>query len=145
MQLKKDETVWMPIGRSDLMCVLKRNSPPPKTLEQFLGNQAAILQRLVDEADEADLREEQSRLVENLPYEVRMILPPEPLTNKTFSVHALMTELLPQADAGHPIREWITSARDAMNSPQTPMEDPETALELATELNLGTYLEALLY
>jgi hypothetical protein len=112
---------------------------PPANLDQFLVMQADLLQRLVEDAEPSDVKAENQRLQDNLPYQVRMTLPGEVLTSR-----AAINQLLnAPVDAGNQLEDWRRAAQEAISQHQNVSLLPENeARERAEELELQSYLES---
>lgn len=137
MKLMPGERAWAPEDKDSLLCVLKQGQPPPTNLFQFLSMQEDLLLRLVEEADEADVELEEQRLSDNLPFEVRMILPGRPLQ----SLDGIRTLLNAQVDAGNSLEDWRRKAAETLANPHK-MASPEESKAMAENLDLAQYLES---
>lgn len=141
MKLNKDERIWL-IGRE--FVILKPQEEPPKTLDEFLLKQEEIIQRLVEDLDEADVQEQERNLRETLPENVRIGLPMTGLLT-TFKGRVKMLNLLRWADAGTAPRDWILSIREMLADLNKEVESEAYAKEYVEELDLAQYLERVLY
>lgn len=148
MKLKNGETVWIPGEEVGMMCVLAKGQNPPVNLASYLSHQVKILERLIREDEEQGLGEmEQAeyQLKNNLPYEVRMMLPPKCLRQPD-GPRRLIEDLIPSlADAGTPQQERLSAARETIQQQMDPMPQDE-ARKYAEELSLAQYVvEQMIY
>lgn len=140
MQLNPGEQGWAPRESSSLICLLAPGQKPPATLDQFMYHQEKMLSRLIAEADEASVIEEERRLRDNLPFEVRMMLPPKPLRYKD-AARKLLLDLSRLADSGTTLSDWRKAAAEAVQDPG-PLADPAEAQEWLEDLDLSQYVES---
>ena len=137
MQLKHDEMAWMPQDQENYLTVLRKGSVQPLSRDQFLNLQVAMLARLVQEADEAEIQEANRRLRDNLPPSFLDSLPNGLFANDQ-TPRALMFN---PAELESPIHEWKQEAADAL---KTQSATPEEAKALAESLTLESFLSRLL-
>ena len=128
MKLNANETLWAPRNQPRYLLVLPRNQRPPRTRQEFLDLHAALLARLVDEAEDRELEEAGTHLENNLEPEVLDWLPDQRFKDpKT----APLLHSLPLVE-GSPLHEWKTEVDAALREPAMPEEEAQREVESLT-------------
>lgn len=136
MQLQNNERLWSPTDQFNLAVALPPQGHPPRDLDQFLSLQAALLQRLVEESDPADLALANLRLEESLPLEFRAGLPSRLLDDPR--TPAMLFNAL--APLNSQLAAYKEQARSALANPNSPPNQKDLR-EYAEELDLERFLE----
>jgi hypothetical protein len=102
-----------------------------------MGLQADLLERLVAEEYDEDVELEEQRLSDNLPFEVRMVLPAKPLRSRD-GINILLQA---RVDAGNSLEDWKRDAIETLENPPEPVPQ-EDAQAMAENLDLAQYLES---
>jgi len=140
IKLKPREKIWVPLEHGNLLCLLEPGQIPPKNLEHFLSLQVQLLKRLIAEADEAEIRLEEQHLQDNLPVDVWIMLPSNPLHHPN-GPQLLLTN---QVELGSAMDEWRIKVKKILPY-HGPLETAEVAKEMLDDLNLGIFIERILY
>ena len=136
MHLTANDIPWAPQDCPDYLCLLGPNQAPPKSRDQFLYLQLQLLRRLIEGANDKEIRGANTRLENNLTVDQLNSLP-----------GGLAHPLTPQALIFNPapvdsrLYEWREEIEERLALP--PM-GPEDLREEVEGLSLESFLSRLL-
>lgn len=111
---------------------------PPQTKEQFLLDQSTLLEMLVKEASEAEIKEANNRIEDSLPNQAWIYLPNGLLNNPRTPI-ALLMDYQPEPETQ--MWNWKKGIRDALNNRKATQDEVrEETQGLSLESFLSRFL-----
>jgi len=103
-------------------------APRPKTVEAFLRGQVAILERLVQEADEGEIRAANYLVEDNIPMDVLPALPADLFKDPRMPRDLLGLKLEPE----HRMARWKARIPELIKEPQEAIQEAQSEGEALT-------------
>jgi len=126
MELKPDETAWMPVDQPDYLVVYPKTQPLPLTKEMFLLFQAKMLTRLVGEAEQELIDHVNRQLKDNLEAEFLTYLPMGMLNNPKTPSALMFNPAIMETR----LADWKAGIREALMQPPAPETETLKAVEM---------------
>jgi hypothetical protein len=137
MKLDSDDKIWFPVDKPDYLCVLTGRQHPPQNQLEFLSRQRELLDRLVEQSNQAELDNANRMLSQDLSARELDFLP-----SGLFHDPKMSRLLLEKpCDLNGPLHQWKEGFNQVRQLPQMSRQE---AKEEAEGLSLESFLSRLL-
>jgi len=134
MEIREGESIWDPTLDHEYITLIPRDWKPPHDIPTLMYRQEVMLERLVEETDDADLCEIERSFFS---WNFDLGLMRRSLRDEETRMHVMRTEWPMQMK----MQEWLDGAMSVIGSTTTLHEDSREILE---DLHLAVFLERFL-